>query len=161
MRYAVEIAKRDETFVATCRDVPSFRMESGTRRGITHSLAAGMLAAMQSHMEDMMPIPVPSERESHESWLDLMGSRAAQLDLYEAFRNEVQVDPALLSRVGLSWNTIRRLTDLSGPANLVHMEMALAKVGYRIRVSVEPTAVQARKMRDRARLDVRAVRPLP
>jgi antitoxin HicB len=86
---------------------------------------------------------VASDKKRGEYWASLPALDVAKVGLYEAMRAKGLRKSELARKLGMHAPQVERLLDLTHKSKLEQVEAALAAVGYRILVSVEP--IEARR----------------
>lgn len=142
MQYAVKLVENDGAFVATCRDLPAFNSVGDTAEDALCESVDAIALALQSYMDDRQPIPVATEKKRGEYWVALPALDVAKVGLYQAMQAKGVRKADLARLLGVHAPQVDRLLDLTHKSKLEQVEGALARLGYRVTVSVEPVRVR-------------------
>jgi antitoxin HicB len=140
MRYAVKLSEADGVHVATCRDLPAFNsVGDSVEEALAESVEAIALV-LQWHIDQRTPIPAATEKKRGEHWVALPALDVAKVGLYQAMIAKGLRKADLGRILGVHGPQVDRLLSLCHKSKLEQVEDALAKLGYRVSVSVEPMA---------------------
>jgi len=138
MRYAIKLTKDRGQYVASCRDLQGFNsVGDSVEHAVSESVDAVALI-LQDFIDRREPIPKSSEKKRGEYWVSLPALDVAKVGLYEAMRSKGLRKSDLARKLGLRAPQVERLLDLTHESKLEQVEAALAAVGYRVHVFVEP-----------------------
>jgi antitoxin HicB len=138
MRYAIKLIRDGDAYVASCRDLPAFNSVGDTEAEAVEESVDAMTLVLQWHIDNRLPIPVASEKKRGEQWVNLPALDAAKVGLYEAMQARRIRKSDLARKLGVHAPQVDRLLDLTHKSKLDQVEHALAVLGYRMNVSVEP-----------------------
>ncbi|HMH67243.1 MAG TPA: type II toxin-antitoxin system HicB family antitoxin [Pinirhizobacter sp.] len=138
MRYAVKIVKDGGAYVATCRDLPAFNSVGDSLAEALQESIDAIALVLQWHMDHREPLPRPSDKKRGEFWVSLPALDVAKIGLYEAMRSRGLRKSSLARKLGVHAPQVDRLLSLTHKSKLDQVEAALAVLGYRVNVSVEP-----------------------
>lgn len=141
MRYAIKLVKDSGTFIATCRDLPAFNSVGDTEADVLHESVDAIALVLQYHIDERLPIPVATEKKRGEHWVALPALDVAKIGLYVVMQSRGIRKLQLARKLGVHAPQIDRLLDLTHKSKLDQVEDALAALGYRVNVSVEPCEV--------------------
>lgn len=138
MRYAIKLTKDDGQYVASCRDLQGFNsVGDSVEHALSESIDA-MALILQYYIDRREPLPKASDKKRGEYWVSLPALDVAKIGLYEAMRAKGLRKSDLARKLGMHAPQVERLLDLTHKSKLEQVEAALAAVGYRVNVSVEP-----------------------
>ncbi|HEV7775331.1 MAG TPA: type II toxin-antitoxin system HicB family antitoxin [Luteibacter sp.] len=138
MRYAIKLTKYNDEYLASCRDLQGFNsIGDSIEHALSESVDA-MALILQDHIDRRLPIPKASDKKRGEHWVSLPALDVAKIGLYEAMRMKGLRKSDLARKLGMHAPQVDRLLDLTHKSKLEQVEAALAAVGYRVNVSVEP-----------------------
>lgn len=138
MRYAIKLTKAGDQYVASCRDLQGFNsVGDSVEHALSESIDAVALI-LQDYIDRREPIPKASDKKRGEYWVSLPALDVAKVGLYEAMRAKGLRKSDLARKLGMHAPQVERLLDLTHKSKLEQVEAALAAVGYRVNVSVEP-----------------------
>jgi antitoxin HicB len=138
MRYAIKITKDDGAFVASCRDLPAFNSVGDTEAEVLRESVDAIALVLQWCIDERQAIPPPSEKKRGEHWVVLPALDVAKVGLYEAMRAKRLRKSDLARLLGVHGPQVDRLLSLTHKSKLEQVEEALARLGYRVNISVEP-----------------------
>jgi antitoxin HicB len=138
MRYAIKLKKYGDEYVASSRDLQGLNSIGETIEDALNESIDALALILQDHIDRRQPIPVASERKRGEYWVSLPALDVAKIGLYEAMRANGLRKSDLARKLGMHAPQIERLLDLTHSSKLEQVEVALAAVGYRVNLSVEP-----------------------
>lgn len=138
MRYAVKLTEADGAYVATCRDLPAFNSVGDSIEDALRESADAIALALQWHIDERKPIPAATARKRGEHWVELPALDVAKLGLYEAMMAKRLRKADLMRILGVHGPQVDRLLSLVHKSKLEQVEDALARLGYRVNLSVEP-----------------------
>lgn len=140
MRYAVKLTLDGGTYVSACRDLPAFNSVGDTVEEALRESVDGIALVLQAHMDGRQPIPRATEKKRGEHYVRLPALDVAKIGLYEAMRAKGLRKTDLARLLGVHGPQVDRLLSLTHKSKLEQVEEALARLGYRVNVSVEPDA---------------------
>lgn len=138
MRYAVKITRHDGAFIASCRDLPAFNSVGDSLEEALQESVDAIALVLQWHMDERQSIPPASEKKRGEYWVALPALDVAKIGLYEAMQTKRMRKADLARLLGVHAPQVDRLLSLTHKSKLEQVEDALAKLGYRVNVYVEP-----------------------
>ncbi|ULU25282.1 type II toxin-antitoxin system HicB family antitoxin [Dyella terrae] len=142
MQYAIKLAEADGAFVATCRDLPAFNSVGDTVEEALRESVDAIALVLQSYMDEREPIPTATDKKRGEHWVALPALDVAKVGLYQAMQTKGVRKADLGRMLGMHAPQVDRLLDLAHKSKLEQVEGALAHLGYRVNVSVEPVGVR-------------------
>jgi antitoxin HicB len=137
MRYAVKLTEDGGAFVATCRDLPAFNSVGDTVEETLRESVDAIALALDGYMEEREPIPAASDKKRGEHWVTLPALDVAKVGLYQAMLAKGMRKADLARLLDMYPPQVDRLLSLSHKSKLEQMEDALARLGYRVNLSVE------------------------
>ena len=140
MRYAVKLTEADDAYVATCRDLPAFNSVGDSLEEALVESVDAIALVLQWHIDERTPIPAATEKKRGEHWVELPALDVAKIGLYQAMMAKGMRKVDLGRILGVHSPQVDRLLSLLHKSKLDHVEDALAKLGYRMTLSVEPMA---------------------
>lgn len=138
MRYAIKLVRDGGDYVATCRDLPGFNSVGESEAEALRESVDAIALVLQWHIDDRLPIPRATDKKRGEHWVNLPALDAAKVGLYEAMQARRMRKSDLARKLGVHAPQVDRLLDLTHKSKLNHVEDALALLGYRVNISVEP-----------------------
>jgi antitoxin HicB len=138
MQFAIKLVEGDGVFVATCRDLPAFNSVGDTVDDALRESVDAIALVLQSYMDDRQPIPVATDKKRGEHWVALPALDVAKVGLYQVMQAKGVRKADLGRMLGMHAPQVDRLLDLAHKSKLEQVEGALAQLGYRVNVSVEP-----------------------
>lgn len=137
MRYAVKLTEDGGAFVATCRDLPAFNSVGDTVEEALRESVDAIALALEGYMDERQQIPAATEKKRGEHWVMLPALDVAKIGLYNAMLATHLRKADLVRLLGVHAPQVDRLLSLSHKSKLEQVEDALARLGYRVNVSVE------------------------
>ncbi|MFC4765373.1 type II toxin-antitoxin system HicB family antitoxin [Dyella koreensis] len=138
MRYAIKLTLDDGAYVASCRDLPAFNSVGDSVEEALRESVDGIALVLQSYMDERQSIPRATEKKRGEHYVSLPALDVAKIGLYEAMRAKGLRKSGLARLLGVHGPQVDRLLSLTHKSKLEQVEEALARLGYRVNVSVEP-----------------------
>ena len=138
MRYAVKLSKHDDAYIVTCRDLPGFNSVGDSIDDALAESVDAIALVLQDQIDHRQPVSRPSEKKRGEYWVALPALDAAKIGLYEVMRAQRIRKSDLARKLGIHAPQVDRLLDLTHKSKLEQVEAALAVVGYRVTITVEP-----------------------
>lgn len=138
MRYAVKLTETDGVYVATCRDLPAFNSVGDSVEEALFESADAIALVLQWHIDERTPIPAATEKKRGEHWVELPALDVAKVGLYQAMVAKGLRKADLVRILGVHGPQVDRLLSLVHKSKLEQVEGALARLGYRVTLSVEP-----------------------
>lgn len=138
MRYAVKLTEADGVYVATCRDLPAFNSVGDSVEEALFESADAIALVLQWHIDERTPIPAATEKKRGEHWVELPALDVAKVGLYQAMVAKGLRKADLVRILGVHGPQVDRLLSLVHKSKLEQVEGALARLGYRVTLSVEP-----------------------
>ncbi|HEY9133659.1 MAG TPA: type II toxin-antitoxin system HicB family antitoxin [Dyella sp.] len=138
MRYAVKLIKDGGAYVASCRDLPAFNSVGESVEEALHESVDAIALVLQWHMDKRRLIPEATEKKRGEYWVSLPALDVAKIGLYQAMLGKDLRKSQLARLLGVHAPQVDRLLSLTHSSKLEQVEDALAKLGFRVNVSVEP-----------------------
>lgn len=138
MRYAVKLTEADGVYVATCRDLPAFNSVGDSLEEALIESADAIALVLQWHIDERTPIPAATEKKRSEHWVELPALDVAKIGLYQAMMAKGLRKVDLVRILGVHGPQVDRLLSLMHKSKLEQVEDALARLGYRVTLSVEP-----------------------
>jgi antitoxin HicB len=138
MRYAIKLSKEGDVFVASCRDLPAFNSVGESVDDALNESVDAIALALQTYVDEREPIPAITDKRRGEYWVSLPALDVAKIGLYQAMRAKGMRKSDLARLLGVHAPQVDRLLSLAHKSKLEQVEDALARLGYRVRVSVEP-----------------------
>lgn len=138
MRYAVKLTHDNGVYVATCRDLPAFNSVGNSVEETLSESVDAVALALQGYIDERQPIPRATEKRRGEHYVNLPALDVAKIGLYEAMYDRGLRKANLVRLLGMHGPQVDRLLSLAHKSKLEQVEGALAKLGYRVNVSVEP-----------------------
>lgn len=142
MRYAIKLKKYGDEYVASCRDLQGFNSIGESIDDALNESIDAVALILQDHIDRRQPIPKASEKKRGEYWVSLPALDVAKIGLYEAMRVNGLRKSDLARKLGMHAPQVERLLDLTHSSKLEQVEAALAALGYRVNLSVEPAEVR-------------------
>jgi antitoxin HicB len=150
MQYPVTLTRDDNnTIMVTFPDVPEAVTYGDTRVEALKRAPDALLTIFDALMKDRRPIPAPSPIRPGRPAVDVPALESAKIGLYEAMR-AAGVNKSELAR-RLQWHLpqVDRVLNVRHGSQLEQLEAALAVLGQRLVVQVEPVPRVARTRRRR------------
>lgn len=138
MRYAVKLTEANGVYVASCRDLPAFNSVGDSIEEALAESADAIALVLQWHIDERTPIPAPTEKKRGEHWVELPALDVAKVGLYQAMMAKGLRKADLVRILGVHGPQVDRLLSLVHKSKLEQVEDALARLGYRVSLSVEP-----------------------
>lgn len=138
MRYAVKLTEANGVYVASCRDLPAFNSVGDSIEEALAESADAIALVLQWHIDERTPIPAPTEKKRGEHWVELPALDVAKVGLYQAMMAKGLRKADLARILGVHGPQVDRLLSLVHKSKLEQVEDALARLGYRVSLSVEP-----------------------
>lgn len=138
MRYAIKLTEADGAFVATCRDLPAFNSVGDSKEEALRESVDALVLALQSYIDARKPIPAATEKKRGEHWVELPALNVAKIGLHQAMLEKGVRKADLGTLMGLFGPQVDRLLNLNHKSKLDQVEAALARIGYRMDLSVVP-----------------------
>jgi antitoxin HicB len=138
MRYAVKLTEANGVYVASCRDLPAFNSVGDSVEEALAESADAIALVLQWHIDERTPIPAPTEKKRGEHWVELPALDVAKVGLYQAMMAKGLRKADLVRILGVHGPQVDRLLSLVHKSKLEQVEDALARLGYRVSLSVEP-----------------------
>jgi antitoxin HicB len=138
MRYAVKLTEANGVYVASCRDLPAFNSVGDSVEEALIESADAIALVLQWHIDERTPIPAPTEKKRGEHWVELPALDVAKVGLYQAMMAKGLRKADLVRILGVHGPQVDRLLSLVHKSKLEQVEDALARLGYRVSLSVEP-----------------------
>ena len=139
MRYPARFDLAPEGgFVVTFRDIPEAITQGDTEAEAEEMAADALLTAMEFYFEDRRSVPMPSDIESGERFVALPSSASAKLLLLNEVVAQGISNAELARRMGMTRQEVGRVLDLSHATKIDAVSQALATLGKRLEISVEP-----------------------
>jgi len=141
LRYPYTITPEENgTFLVVVEGIPgaftACRSESEAR-DMALDVALTMLSAMMDDGEDIPLAPTPKKTKPG-GFVDIPAMAEVKLTIYQAMRRQGVSQVRLARLLETDPKSVRRLLDLFHVSRWDHLEMGLAALGYRARVTVEP-----------------------
>ena len=138
MRYAVKLTEANGVYVASCRDLPAFNSVGDSIEEALAESADAIALVLQWHIDERTSIPAPTEKKRGEHWVELPALDVAKVGLYQAMMAKGLRKADLVRILGVHGPQVDRLLSLVHKSKLEQVEDALARLGYRVSLSVEP-----------------------
>lgn len=138
MHYPVKITKTEPGYWVQCRDLPEMNSVGDTLEEALREAVDGIASTLQGYMNDRRPIPEPTARRRGEVDVSLPALDVAKVGLYQAMLVKGMRKADLARLLGVHAPQVDRLLSLLHKSKLEQVEDALAKLGYRVNVSVQP-----------------------
>jgi len=138
MQYAIKLTFADGVHIASCRDLPALNSVGDTQTEALQESVDALALALQGLIDERRPIPRPSEKKRGEHWVALPALDVAKLGLYEAMRAKGMRKSDLGRLLHIHAPQVDRLLSLTHQSKLEQVEAALARLGYRVDVTVTP-----------------------
>lgn len=138
MKFAIKLTGANGAFVATCRDLPAFNSVGNTVEQALADSVDALALMLQFYMDKRQPIPEPTNKKRGEHWVALPALDVAKVGLYQAMLAKGVRKSDLVRLLGVHGPQVDRLLSLVHKSKLEQVEDALARLGYRVNVSVEP-----------------------
>jgi antitoxin HicB len=138
MQYPVRITNTGADFWVQCRDLPEMNSVGDTLEEALREAVDGIASVLQSYMDDRQAIPAPSVKRRGEHYVALPALDVAKVGLYQAMLAKGLRKADLVRLLDVHGPQVDRLLSLLHKSKLEQVEDALAKLGYRVNVSVEP-----------------------
>ena len=127
-------------FTVRFADLPEAITSGDTRSQALVNAADCLEEAVASRIVDGLDIPPASKPKRGAALVTLTGSMAAKTSLYLTMREQGVSRSDLARRVGVDEKEVRRMLDPRHATKLPRIEQALAVLGRRLIVSLEPNA---------------------
>jgi len=131
---------KDGGFVVTFVDIPEAITQGETEEEAWHEAADCLEEAIANRIVSGLSIPSPSRLKRGLYAVPLAVQTAAKAALYIALQDAQITKAELAKRLQCDEKEVRRLLDPRHPSKLPRIEAALAAVGHRLIVSLQPAA---------------------
>ena len=131
---------KDGGFVVTFVDLPEAITQGETIEGALQEATDCLEEAIANRMVTSLPIPPPSRCEEGQHSIPVAALTAAKAALYIALQEAQITQAELAKRLQCEEKIVRRLLDPRHPSKLPRIESALAALGHRLVVSLQPAA---------------------
>ena len=131
---------KDGGFVVTFVDIPEAITQGETEEEAWHEAADCLEEAIANRIVTGLSIPPSSRLKRGQRAVPLAAQTAAKAALYIALQDAQITKAELAKRLQCDEKEVRRLLDPRHPSKLPRIESALAAVGHRLIVSLQPAA---------------------
>jgi antitoxin HicB len=127
-------------FVVTFPDLPEAITQGETEAEALSAAADCLDEAVAARLTRGLPLPAPSRGGAGTHYLSPGVTLSAKAALALRMAEEKVTKVALAARLGIDEKEVRRLLDPAAPSKLTRLEAALAALGSRLVVELEPAA---------------------
>lgn len=137
--YAVMLTPADEGgFVVTCRDLPQLVTQGEDVADALLEAADAMDEVFAAYMQGKLAFPAPSKARRGEYRVAPPAETMAKAALYVAMREERVTNVQLAKQLGVDEKEVRRLLDPRYASKLPRIAQAVAVLGKRLVIGLEP-----------------------
>lgn len=137
--YAVTLTPAEEGgFVVTCADLPQLVTQGEDVADALSEAADAMDEVFAGYMARGKPFPVPSGIMAGKYMVSPPAATVAKAALYVAMKDACITNTELAGRLGVDEKEVRRLLDPHYASKLPRIAQAIAALGRRLVISLEP-----------------------
>lgn len=137
--YPVTLTPAEEGgFVVTCRDLPQLITQGDSQAEALAEAADAMDEVFAAYMRGKLKFPHPSPATAGEILVVPPAETVAKAALYVAMKEASITNVQLAARLGVDEKEVRRLLDPHYPSKLPRIAQAIALLGRRLVIGLEP-----------------------
>lgn len=137
--YAVRLAPAAEgVFVVTCRDLPQLVTQGDDLDHALSEATDAMDEVFAAYMRAGLAFPAPTKSRRGERLVSPPAGTMAKAALYVAMREARITKVQLATRLGVDEKEVRRMLDPHYGSNLPRIAQAVATLGHRLVIGLEP-----------------------
>ncbi|KEY87812.1 Antitoxin HicB [compost metagenome] len=136
--YAINVTQEAGSFWSSCDDIPEAHSAGDTLEELLRLAAEGLEVALSIYVDQLRPIPPASPAKEGQHVIRLSALVNAKIALWNAMREKGMRKADLCRTLGAVQSKVDRLLDFEHSSKIEQVEIALAALGKRLVVSVEP-----------------------
>jgi len=138
-QYAVKMAPSDEGgYIVTCRDLPQLVTQGDDESHALAEAADAMDEVFAAYMLRGLALPASSRLRKEEHWVSPPAETMAKAALYVAMSESGISKVQLAKRLGVDEKEVRRLLDPHYGSKLPRIAQAIAVLGKRLTIGLQP-----------------------
>jgi antitoxin HicB len=138
--YAVKLTPAEEGgFVVSCRDLPQLITQGENMEQSLAEASDAMDEVFAAYMQIGLPMPAPSKLRKHEYRVSAAAETVAKAALYVTMTHAGISKVQLAQKLGVDEKEVRRLLDPHHASKLPRIAQAIALLGRRLVIGLEPT----------------------
>lgn len=136
--YAISVTEEAGSFWSSCDDIPEAHSAGDTLEELLTHAAEGLEVALSIYVDQLRHIPKASPPKEGQHVIRLSALVVAKVELWNAMRDKGMRKADLCRLLGAAQTKVDRLVDFEHSSKIEQVESALAALGKRLVVSVEP-----------------------
>ena len=136
--YAISVNEEAGSFWSSCDDIPEAHSAGDTLEELLIHAAEGLEVALSIYVDQLRHIPKASPPKEGQHVIRLSALVVAKVELWNAMRDKGMRKADLCRLLGAAQTKVDRLVDFEHSSKIEQVESALAALGKRLVVSVEP-----------------------
>lgn len=136
--YAINATEDVGSFWSSCDDIPEAHSAGDTLEELLRNAADGLEVALSIYVDQLRHIPKASPPKEGQHVIRLSALVNAKITLWNAMRDKGMRKADLCRLLGAAQTKVDRLVDFEHSSKIEQVESALAGLGKRLVVSVEP-----------------------
>lgn len=137
MFYPARFTAEDRGYTVTFRDIPEALTCGDDLTDAREMAADALITAMDFYFEDNRPVPLPSELQDGEEWVELPASLFAKILLLNEMLAQNVSNAELARRLGTRKQDVQRIVNLNHATKIDTIAAALQQLGKHLTFNVK------------------------